>query len=106
MGKTIKIAAGIIVIGIFAVYFSLQNFSTFSVSGAIRDAVTNEPIMGAEVILDQNTIVTMEKGAYELKEIRKGFHSFRVRKSGYQTVTELLNMEDDLKKDVLLVKTK
>jgi hypothetical protein len=104
MSKISKIAAGIAILLILAIYITIHPFINYSVKGVIRDRVTNEPIAGAEVIIDQNSIITTVSGEYELDKVKKGFHAIRIEKTDYQPVSQFLNIENDLRKDVLLVK--
>ena len=106
MSKILKVVFGIIIMVILAIYFSIHNFTNFSINGFIRDKITNEPIIGAEVILDQNTIITTETGNYKFNDIKKGFHKFAVNKNGYNKYSDIiLEVKSDLRKDILLIKT-
>lgn len=67
-----------------------------SISGLVRDADTNEPIIGASVTTNPptNAIVTNDEGRFLLSEIETGTYSITVRKTGYLNASVSVSVRD------------
>jgi hypothetical protein len=66
---------------------NLKGPSEGIISGVVRDAVTNDPIIGAHVIAGDQEIVTVAGGEYEFI-LFGGEYIFEVHKAGYATLYE------------------
>src|SRR5262247_2961482 len=84
----------------------LQATATGSISGTLRDATTNEPLAGAQlVIVDLNrTTVTDADGRYRLERLPSGSHRLLVRRIGYtpRTLEASVPSEDAIELTIAL----
>src|SRR5574343_856510 len=97
-------------IQIFSLLFSLFSLITVAqdkvtLSGTIKDAKSNETIIGANIQISGNifnkTIQTNEYGYYSIS-ISKGNYELTIQNLGFETVTETIELQSNTKKDFLL----
>ncbi len=77
-----------------------------NVQGIVRDASSNNPILGAQVILNNQTIVTLANGAFAFNDIQIGTYPLTVHKPGYASVTRQITIlaNQTITENVALVK--
>lgn len=81
---------------IFAALFATSQEITCTISGSVRDQITDEPLPGANILLIGSSpvigTVTNENGRFELNSIPVGVVSLKISFVGYKTV-EVTNRE-------------
>lgn len=79
-----------------AVGFSVSCFSQFSISGTIKDSLS-EPIPGATVriVKTYKGVNSDNNGFYKLKNLEAGTYNIEVTFIGYQTVQKTINLSKD-----------
>jgi len=67
--------------------------STVSIlKGVIKDADTNEPIVGATITIGTKTAVTDSDGNYIINSLKSGSYTIKITKSGYLTSTKSVSI--------------
>lgn len=76
--------------------FSVSCFSQFSISGTIKDSLS-EPIPGATVriVKTYKGVNSDNNGFYKLKNLEAGIYNVEVTFIGYQTVQKTINLSKD-----------
>ena len=76
----------------------------FSITGFIRDAKGNRVLAGATIQVDENrtSSVADEFGFFRFDKLLAGEHQLLVRFLGFQKKSETVNLQDDMKLDILL----
>jgi len=75
----------------------ILNFITFSITGLVQDAETQQPIAGAVVSIvetEENT-TTDEKGQYGLYNLDAGTYTIQVKMLGYQAVKQTVVIKSE-----------
>lgn len=90
--------------------FSLITSSSFSqekftLSGTLKDAKSNETIIGATIQIKNSeltrTIQTNEYGYYSIS-VPKGEYTITIQNIGYENLTEIINLTSNTKKDFII----
>src|SRR5258705_12320007 len=89
-----------------SVLLLVQAIATGAITGTLRDATTNEPLAGAQlVIVDLNrTTATDIDGRYRLDRLPPGTHRLLVRRIGYtpRTLDALIPSDDAVELMIVL----
>src|SRR5215213_9053359 len=74
-------------------------------SGKITDSKTSEPLIGASVIIEDAKLgtVTDSTGKFIFKNVPSGHHLIEVSYSGYTSILEHLDLNDDKELNLALV---
>ncbi|WP_439152658.1 TonB-dependent receptor [Winogradskyella sp.] len=93
---------------IFFVFFlaSLNAQEKFTLSGTITDSKSNETLIGVNIIVPQlkSGTVTNEYGFYSLT-LPSGTYEVQISYLGYKTITETLELNNDIVKNYKLVES-
>jgi hypothetical protein len=83
--------------------FSLYSQEKFSLSGKIKDIENNETLLGVNVIIVelQTGTVSNSYGFYSIT-LPEGIYTVQVSYLGFETLTETIRLDKDIKKDFLL----
>ncbi len=83
--------------------FSLYAQEKFSLSGKIKDIENNETLLGVNVIIQelQTGTVSNSYGFYSIT-LPEGTYTVQVSYLGFETLTETIKLDKDIKKDFLL----
>jgi hypothetical protein len=76
------------------------------VAGVVKDAATEEPIVGAHVMVSGQELTTVAGGAYEFT-LSGGEHTIMVHKSGYMTLEQVIEIlpNETLMLDLMLMES-
>ncbi|MDQ4139799.1 MAG: carboxypeptidase-like regulatory domain-containing protein, partial [Bacteroidota bacterium] len=80
----------------------LITLAQFAVSGRVTDALSQKPLIGATVQINQTGTTTNEQGYYQLQTVPAGQQKLVVSYLGYETGTIALNLQQDLTQNVTL----
>ncbi|MFA8299017.1 MAG: TonB-dependent receptor domain-containing protein [Hyphomicrobiales bacterium] len=71
---------------------------TFSISGKVYDKITNQPLIGATVVIKGTAqgAATNNSGEFEIQRIVKGYYIVKTSFFGYASVEKKLNIERSL----------
>ncbi len=87
---------------LFLSFFTTSVFAQeYTLSGAITDAVTNEPLIGATITVGAKGVVTDFDGKYEIS-LEKGPHTVSISYVGYGGKELEINLEKDQTLDIQL----
>ncbi len=78
----------------------------FTLSGTVSDSKTNETLIGVNVFIPEIKagIITNEYGFYSIT-IPKGTYTLQISYLGYETHSETIELNKDLKKNIVLSET-
>ncbi|MCP4150410.1 MAG: carboxypeptidase regulatory-like domain-containing protein [bacterium] len=103
MEKWIKIVGGIlgIIVMLLGLYFGYLHISKETVEGVVRDGVSNKPIKGATVVLEDNQFITGDEGKYYFEDmIRPGRYTITSQKDGYEDYAGAVTVKDITNHDI------
>ncbi len=92
---------------IFFFLFSFPIFSQFTISGKILEVSANEPLVGANIIL-QNTYkgtISDATGNFSLKNLPAGKYILNISFVGYEKITKEIDLQKDEEISVILEKS-
>src|ERR1041385_4228538 len=79
---------------------TVNAFAQFKISGSVRDAKTNNPLAGANVLIENSRgVITDEQGYFELKNVASGKQTLIVRFLGYTEEKKEIEVTSDLSLD-------
>ena len=83
---------------------SLSALAQFTIGGTVRDAKTNEVLIGATIQIEslKRHAVTDERGWYELKGIPAGQQEVLVKFLGYQDLHQIVNINENSEVEFVL----
>ncbi|HVO75954.1 MAG TPA: carboxypeptidase-like regulatory domain-containing protein, partial [Ignavibacteriaceae bacterium] len=86
-----------ILLSLILFLFGNSSASASSIEGIIKDTLTNEPLIGANVILTGTSLgaATDESGKYIIRNIPAGFYTMRVTYIGYETMEEQVQVKEN-----------
>ncbi|MBE0661115.1 MAG: choice-of-anchor J domain-containing protein [Bacteroidales bacterium] len=61
-----------------------------NVAGIVKDAASGEPVIGAQVMTGDLSLVTLADGAYMFEELTEGANTITVHKPGYNTLNTMV----------------
>lgn len=64
-------------------------------SGVVRNATNQEPLRDVTVTFQGRSRTTNELGIFVFGDLTAGRHNIRLEKSGYQTLTQEITLEDN-----------
>ena len=75
-------------------YFS---FAQLNVSGKVTDKENDEPLPGANIVLEESDLSTSAdySGEYTLTNLKAGKHIIKVSFVGYKTIIKNINLQGD-----------
>jgi hypothetical protein len=85
---------------------AIQTYTvSYTVSGTVTDKDTEEPIVGAMVIIKGTgwSATTEDDGSYSISDVEAGTYDITASKSGYINQTETITVEDDITVDFELI---
>jgi iron complex outermembrane recepter protein len=93
----------IILTNLFILFTALSFAQKVSLTGSIKDAESQEPLIGASIVIKGSTIGTITdfEGNYKF-ELNKGEYTLVYSYVGYTSVEENLTINGDLQRDVVL----
>lgn len=85
------------VIGFGFVFFSFANAQSYKISGLVTDAITNEPLPGASVMIDNTSqgTVTDLNGKFQLSNIKSDNVTVNISYISYKTYSEKIQFSSN-----------
>ncbi|MGL1888078.1 MAG: TonB-dependent receptor [Reichenbachiella sp.] len=96
--KVCSVLLGLLLIGVMPV------MAQFSLSGTIKDDVTQKPIADAQVIVKEKNLIvsTNAKGQYEIKDLKQGYYTIVIFSYQFESVTIPIGVDQNTVKDFYL----
>lgn len=93
---------------LFILLFSLNFFAQdkFTLSGVVKDSITNETLIGVNIIIPelQSGTMTNEYGFYSIT-LPQGEYNIQVSYLGFKTISQTINLQQDKKLDFTLIES-
>jgi len=89
-----------LLVTVLSMMLAVNAFAQFKISGTVRDAKTNSPLAGANVLIENSRgVATDEQGYFELKNVAGGKQTVIVRFLGYNEEKKEMELAADISLD-------
>jgi len=88
---------------LFIILAQQLNASSYTVSGYVKDITNGDPLIGANVYVENTSIgsATDRKGFYKIVGLKEGAYTFKVSYIGYKTNSDSVNLKSE-NNDIIL----